>query len=238
MGNEQINDELNNQADVQELELEELELDFIEFDSELDDYVVVDNDGSKKSVNKRTVSDEMALKALKKKHLINEVLSILEIFAFAAVIAIIIVFYIIVNSTVPTGSMSNTIKAGDRVIGLRLAYLFSEPERGDIIIFKFPDNEEENYIKRIIGLPGDTVEIRSGILYINDEVYKEYYLREPMRVASYGPYEVPEDCYFVLGDNRNDSVDSRFWNNKYVHKSKIIGKALFKYWNGFAWLDN
>lgn len=222
------NEQLNN----------ELELDFIEFDSELDDYFLIDEKGRKRPVVTNTVSDGMAIRELKKKRFIREVLSIVQIFVVAAIIAFIISFYVIVNSTVPTGSMSNTIRPGDHIIGLRLAYLFSEPEREDIIIFPFPDNEEETYVKRIIGLPGETVEIIGGILYINGEVHLEPYLKEPMRVADFGPYEVPADCYFVMGDNRNDSVDSRFWVNKYVHRKKIIGKVIFKYMRGFAWLDN
>lgn len=219
------------------LESEELQLEFIEFDEELDDYFSTDNKGRKVSVSKHTVTDDMAITALKRKKLINEILSILEIFVIAAVIAFVISFYVIINSTVPTGSMSPTIKPGDHVIGLRLAYLFNEPERGDVIIFPFPDNEAETYVKRIIGLPGETLEIRAGILYIDGQVFREYYTKEPMHVADFGPFEVPKDCYFVMGDNRNDSVDSRYWVNKYVHKDKIIGKVLFKYWKGLSWID-
>ncbi|MGN0480393.1 MAG: signal peptidase I [Lachnospiraceae bacterium] len=225
--------QLNNES-----ETEELQLDFIEFDSDLNDYFLIDAKGRKKPVSSNTVTDTMAIRELKRKRFLREILSIVEIFAIAAVIAFIISFYVIVNSTVPTGSMSNTIRPGDHVIGMRLAYLFEEPDRGDIIIFPFPDNEEDTYVKRIIGLPGEKIEIKAGILYINDELYKEPYLKEPMRVADFGPYYVPDDCYFVMGDNRNESVDSRFWVNKFVHKKKIIGKVIFKYMKGFAWLDN
>ncbi len=225
---------------------DELDLEILEFYDDIDDYIQIgDVDEIFKDLNrtetkprpKTTVTDEMAVKALRKKKLFREIVSFAEIFIVAIILAYIISFHIIVNATVPTGSMSNTILPGDRVIGMRLAYVFGEPKRGDIIIFHFPDNEEEIYIKRIIGLPGDTVEIRSGRLYINDELYIEDYIREPMNDYSYGPYSVPDDSYFVLGDNRNHSIDSRFWTNTYVHKDKILGKAVIKYWKSLKFLD-
>lgn len=107
----------------------------------------------------------------------------------------------------------------------------SGPERGDIIIFKFPDDESQNYVKRVIGCPGDTVKIEGGKVYVNGELLEEDYLKETWTVAT-GPYtfEVPEDSYFVMGDNRNNSYDGRYWTNTYVKKSKILGKAIFRYW--------
>ena len=129
--------------------------------------------------------------------------------------------------------MENTIIPGDRLIGNRLAYLSSGPERGDIIIFYYPDNEEETYVKRVIGLPGDTVRIENAQVFINEEEtpLEEPYLKEEWTVAT-GPYtfEVPEGCYFVMGDNRNDSWDARYWTNTYVAEEKILGKAIFTYW--------
>jgi signal peptidase I len=114
-----------------------------------------------------------------------------------------------------------------------LSYLISEPERGDIVIFKFPDDESQKFIKRIIGLPGEKVVIEDGKIYINDaEVpLEETYLKEEWVVGT-GPYEfnVPEGCYFVMGDNRNDSNDARFWDNTYVTAAEIIGKAEFIYY--------
>lgn len=214
-------------------------------DDDFDDYFTIEDvDEAYKNlkqnsadVKKTSISDEDVINALRRKKRIKDIINFVEIFAVALVLAYIISFHVIVNATIPTGSMSNTILPGDRVIGMRLAYLFGKPERGDIIIFKFPDNEEEIYIKRIIGLPGETVEIRSGRLYVNDELYIEDYINEPMNDYSYGPYHVPQNCYFVLGDNRNHSIDSRFWNNTFVHKDKILGKAVFKYWKNFKFLD-
>lgn len=139
--------------------------------------------------------------------------------------------YVLINAVIPSGSMENTIMTGDRVFGNRLAYRFGEPERGDIVIFKYPDNEEELYIKRVIGLPGDKVEIRDGLVYLNDSAkpLEEPYLKETP-VGDYGPYQVPEDGYFMLGDNRNWSKDSRFWENTYVTREEVLAKAVFRYY--------
>ena len=161
----------------------------------------------------------------KPKSVLREVFSWIVV---AFVLAFIITHFIIIKAEVPTGSMESTIMVGDRLIGNRLAYLFSDPKRGDIVIFKCPDNEEETYIKRVIGLPGETIRIEDGVLYINDEVYEEDYLNEPM-LGSYGPFTVPEGHYFMMGDNRNHSWDSRKWTNHYVAKNKIFGKAWLRY---------
>ncbi len=163
-----------------------------------------------------------------KNKVIKEILSWVMVIAVAFALAFVVTNYVIIKAEVPTGSMKETIQIDDRLIGLRLAYLFSEPERGDIVIFKYPDNEEENYIKRVIGLPGETVEIVDGIVYIDGELYEEDYVNGKP-VDSFGPYEVPEDCYFMLGDNRNHSWDSRYWDNPYVAKDKILGKAWLRY---------
>ena len=154
-------------------------------------------------------------------------------FAFAAafIAAVLINSFILVNAQIPSGSMKDTIMPGDRVFGNRLAYVFGEPERFDIIIFKYPDDESQLFIKRIIGLPGETVEIHDGNIYINgsDEPLDDVETREPM-AGSFGPYTVPENCYFVMGDNRNNSRDSRYWEHTFVSEDEILGKAVFRYW--------
>jgi signal peptidase I len=151
----------------------------------------------------------------------------------AFILALVIKNYVIINATVPTGSMEDTIEPGDDLFGLRLSYTFSDPQRGDIIIFNFPDDETQKYIKRIIGLPGEKVTINDGLIYINDSTtpLNEPYLKEEW-VRSTGPYEfdVPQGCYLVLGDNRNDSQDARYWNNTYVTRDEIIGKAYIIYY--------
>ena len=149
----------------------------------------------------------------------------------AVAIALFVDNFLIVNAQIPSGSMENTIMTGDRVVGNRLSYLTKGPERYDVIIFKYPDDESQLFIKRIIGLPGETVEIRDGHIYIDgsSEPLEDVETKEYM-VGNYGPYTVPEGCYFVMGDNRNDSKDSRYWINPYVSKDKILGKAVFRYW--------
>lgn len=163
---------------------------------------------------------------------LGELVSWIMYFAVAIIIALFLKTFVIINATVPTGSMENTIMTNDCIMGFRLAYTISEPKRGDIIIFKYPDDETQKYVKRIIGLPGDNIYIENGEIYINGSVtpYQESYLKEEWVIAN-GPYEfqVPEDSYLVLGDNRNNSLDARYWTNKYVTKDKIIGKALFVY---------
>lgn len=170
---------------------------------------------------------------VEKGSVIREILSWVVPFVLALVVALVLKNYIIINADVPTGSMENTIMPGDRLIGNRLAYLKEEPERGDIVIFRYPDDEEDLYVKRVIGLPGETVDIRDGKIYIDDaaEPLPEDYLKEEWTVAT-GTYhfEIPEESYLMLGDNRNDSWDARYWTNTYVHQDKILGKAVVVYW--------
>lgn len=167
----------------------------------------------------------------KKSSFIKELLLWIAAIAAGILTAVFISNFIIVNAKIPSGSMENTIMPGDRILGNRLAYLNSDPERFDIIIFRYPDDESQLFIKRVIGLPGETVEIRDGSIYINgsDEPLQDVNIKEPME-GSFGPYTVPEDCYFVMGDNRNNSKDSRYWENTFVTKDEILGKAFFKYW--------
>ena len=162
----------------------------------------------------------------------KEIWEWVKIIVSAAVIALVLNNFIIANSKVPSGSMENTIMTNDRVIGSRLSYLFADPERGDIVIFHYPDNEKVYFVKRVIGLPGDTVDIYGGHVYLNgsQEPLMEEYIREPMVPDMPMHFEVPEDCYFMLGDNRNYSKDARFWTNTYVKKEKIIAKVLFRYY--------
>lgn len=169
----------------------------------------------------------------KAESIVREILGWVVPFVVALAVAVILKNYIIINADVPTGSMENTIMPGDRLIGSRLSYWKEGPERGDIVIFRYPDNEEELYVKRVIGLPGETVDIKDGLIYINgsEAPLTEEYLKEEWTVAT-GDYhfEVPEDSYLMLGDNRNDSWDARYWNNTYVQREKILGKAVVVYW--------
>ena len=166
-----------------------------------------------------------------KKETKKEIFSWIWTLAVAFVIALFLNHYIIVNANVPTGSMENTIQPGDRLIGFRLSYQKEGPKRGDIIIFNYPVDESEIYIKRVIGLPGETVEIKDGKVYIDgsETALDDSFIPEKMQ-GSFGPYTVPDNCYFMLGDNRNDSKDSRFWKNTFVRFDQIVGKAVVRYY--------
>ncbi len=192
----------------------------------------------------------------KKKEILAEVISWGKVILAALVTAILLNSFVIVNANVPTGSMESTILPGDRLIGFRLSYLFDEPQRGDIIIFKYPVDPEEIYIKRVIALPGETIEIRDAKVYIDgsETAIEEPYLKEHWIVENHGlTLEVPEGCYFVMGDNRNNSLDGRYWAGEavmnglasnveeaiekeycFVNEDAILGKAIFRYFPSFA----
>ena len=147
--------------------------------------------------------------------------------------------FVIVNAVIPSASMEPTIMTGDHIFGNRLAYKFKDPERFDMIIFRYPDDEEQLFIKRVIGLPGDTVEFRDGDVYINgaseplDDSFcsvTDATMLDPDRTMLDNPFVVPEGSYFVMGDNRLNSRDSRYWQNPFVSEKKILGKAFFRYW--------
>ncbi len=162
----------------------------------------------------------------------REILDWVEVIVIAIAVAFCLNSFIIANSVIPSESMENTIMAGDRVIGSRLAYLSKDPQRGDIIIFKWPDNEKVRFVKRVIGLPGETVDIIDGKVYINGSSVPldEPYLAEPMNPNETPMhFEVPEGAWFCMGDNRNHSLDARYWKNTFVYKKKILAKVLFRY---------
>ena len=122
---------------------------------------------------------------------------------------------VLYEAIIPSGSMYPTIAYPSLNFGYRLAYKISEPQRGDIVYFKRDtDNvaEQQVYIKRIIGVPGDVVEEKDGVFYLNGEVLKEDYLNEEPEKLNFGPFNVPDGCYFMMGDNRNHSYDSRYWD--------------------------
>ena len=158
------------------------------------------------------------------------------------------VTFLLVNATVVSGSMENTIMTYDRIMGNRLAYLFSQPERFDIIAFHFTEytgGEEIRriYIKRIIALPGETVEIIDGQVFINGgyEPLPDDFAHPDICSATWDfIWEVPEDHFFVIGDNRSRSADSRNWadSQRFIPRADIIGKVIFRYHPSIAWLGN
>lgn len=220
--------------------------------------------------------------------LLGEIIDWVKVIAVAAVLAFCLNNFIIANSTIPTGSMQDTIMAGARVFGSRLKYTFGEVERGDIAIFVYgykckgcgqsyretdegvcPNCGREDkknsvvyYVKRVIGMPGDHIEIRQtgtadasefhnirigknadgsnvevpiGTVYVNGEAITETYLPEPMIVDGQQfpavDVTVPEGSYYMLGDNRNNSLDARYWGEyNMVARDKMVAKVYFKYW--------
>lgn len=189
--------------------------------------------------------------------------------AVAILLFLVIRTFVVEAFKIPTGSMENTLLIGDWLLVNKAVYgaqvpftgirtpAFAEPERGDIVVFKYPLDESESYVKRVVGLPGDTVEMKGGELYVNSELQKEAYVRhiEPggdyyhpqfdwqkshlapaVDVSTYrptrddwGPIVVPEGNYFVMGDNRDDSADSRYWG--FVDRELIKGRPLFIYYS-------
>lgn len=222
-------------------------------------------------------------KQKKKKSKFRETIDFLLPIIIAVIVALLLKSFVFANAVVPTGSMKNTIGEGDRIIASRLAYINSDPERYDIILFYFPDDESQIFVKRVIGLPGETVTIVDGSAFITDKDgntyetdqsfitngdpigdYGPFYIPEKgetittdgvfcyaengMRVgysqfidkycdiSASGEYTVAENLYFCMGDNRNESHDSRFWDNTYVAENKILGEAKFKYYPKFETL--
>lgn len=170
---------------------------------------------------------------MKNKSFGAELLSWGKYFAFAVAAALAINNILIVNAKVPTGSMETTIMTGDRVIANRLAYIGNTPERFDVVVFKFPDDESQYFVKRIIGLPGEVVEIKAGQVYINNSPLDDSpYIRE-LADGDYGPFVVPATHYFMLGDNRRNSHDSKDWDNHFVAERKILGEVMFEYYPKF-----
>lgn len=135
---------------------------------------------------------------------------------------------------IPSESMVPTLKVNDKLIVDKLSYHFTNPQRGDIVVFSPTDNIKKSdpnlkdaFIKRVIGLPGDKVEVKGERLYINDQPQRENYIKEAP-YYQFAPVIVPPDSYLVLGDNRNNSYDSHFWG--FVPRDHIIGRAVVRFW--------
>jgi len=166
------------------------------------------------------------------KYLLRDVLSVV---ISAVIIAAALKAFVIDSRVVPTGSMIPTIQEGDRVIILELPYFLGKtPARQDVVVFSAPEEEEfekgEDLLKRVIGLPGDTVEVRDGLVFVNGEALDEPYINEQPTYNKLFEGTVPADCYIMLGDNRNRSDDSHLWENPYIPFSDIKGKVILCYW--------
>lgn len=156
----------------------------------------------------------------------NKMIRIMAECLVVFILGIILFTKILIHGVVPSGSMEPTLNVGDRCFINGLAYAKREPERGDIVIFKSDEMGGELLIKRIIGLPCDSISFQDGYIYLNGELVYEEYLPEDTETNSFRDFQVPEGCYFVMGDNREDSYDSRFWDNPYVEKEDIKGKMI------------
>jgi len=173
-----------------------------------------------------------------------------EAFVIAIVLALFVRTFVVQAFKIPSGSMIPTLLIGDHILvnkfvyGIKLPFTnttvipISRPDRDDIIVFKYPQDETKDFIKRVIGLPGDRVEVRHRQVYINDQPLTEPYAVHQDGVTSemevrprdeFGPVTVPTDSYFVMGDNRDHSLDSRFWG--FVKAEKIKGRAFLIYWS-------
>lgn len=172
---------------------------------------------------------------------------------FAIILLLILNRFFIINIYIPTASMENTIQIGDRLIGIRRGFWSKDIKRFDIVVIKDPFDEDRLLVKRIIGLPNETLKIENGKIYINnsENALTEQYLKEDWTQNCDGyMYDIPENKYLLLGDNRNDSLDSRLWDDKaesqgaadweeyaYISQKSIIAKVVFKYYPQFELLD-
>ena len=172
-----------------------------------------------------------------------------EAFLIAIVLALFVRTFVVQAFKIPSGSMIPTLLVGDHILvnkftyGVKLPFTtltllpLGEPDRGDIIVFKYPQDETKDFIKRVVGQPGDRVEIRQQQVYINEQPLLEPYAVHQAGNAfesssprdEYGPVTVPNNFYFVMGDNRDHSLDSRFWG--FVRQDKIKGRAFLIYWS-------
>jgi len=173
-----------------------------------------------------------------------------EAFAVALLIALLVRTFVIQAFKIPSGSMENTLLVGDHIFVNKFLYgyhvpytkgrilAFQTPQRGDIIVFVFPEDPSKDFIKRVVAIPGDMVEIRDKVVILNGEPLREEYTRFADGEMTDGfvrsrdnmpPVKVPAGEYFVMGDNRDRSYDSRFWG--FVDEDAVIGKALFIYFS-------
>ncbi|HIR28665.1 MAG TPA: signal peptidase I [Candidatus Choladousia intestinigallinarum] len=168
----------------------------------------------------------------KKRSIVREVISWIFYLAAVFLAAYLMVNYVAERTRVQGESMYDTLSDGDNLIVDKISYRFTSPKRYDIIVFPFQYQEDTYYIKRIIGLPGETVQIYDGDIYINGSRLEEDYGYEKIRNSGLAsePITLGEDEYFVLGDNRNNSSDSREPSVGNVTRDQIIGRAIFRIW--------
>jgi len=153
---------------------------------------------------------------------------LLQSLIIAILLATVIRLFVMSPFFIPSPSMVPTLQIGDRIIVSKMAYYFHPPQRGDVMVFKYPVDPSKDYVKRLIAVGGEVIALKNSKLYINGYEVPENYLPPGLRFSDYGPVRVPQGKYFMLGDNRNNSSDSRFWS--FLPENLIIGKAVFVYW--------
>lgn len=158
----------------------------------------------------------------------------LILIAIALCLAFIIRTFIAEPRYIPSDSMVPTLHTGDRLVVEKVSYRFHPPTTGDIIVFQPPEElqrrgypADQAFIKRVIGIPGNILKVTNGTVYLDGKPLTEDYIAEPPN-QPFPPVQVPEDEFFVMGDNRNDSNDSRYWG--FLPKQNIIGRATFRFW--------
>ena len=157
----------------------------------------------------------------------NKLTSFLSI-AIPFCLVLLLFKFVLLSAFIPTSSMFPTLSSPCWTLSNRLSYKFgSTPQRGDIVVFQRDNGEEKYYIKRIIGLPGDSIEIVGGQTYVNGELLDEPYLAEKTDDSVNLSFEVPEGSYFMMGDNRNNSYDSRYWEEHFVPLEFITAKMMW-----------
>ena len=168
---------------------------------------------------------ELQVEKKPKKSAIREMM---ESVVIAVLLAVIIRLFILEPFYIPSGSMEPTLMVGDRIIVSKVTYHLRDPKPGDIVVFKYPEDPSRNFVKRLFAVGGDTIEIKDSVLYINNQPVPEPYLPAGLKFADYGPEKVPLNHYFMMGDNRNNSDDSRVWG--FLDRNLIVGKAEVIYW--------
>lgn len=155
----------------------------------------------------------------------------IETILWALALALILRTFVVQAFWIPSGSMIPTLEIGDRVLVAKFWYTFSEPKRGQIAVFKYPVDPQRDFVKRIIGLPGETVSMKDGMVYVDGKPVDDGYVRNH-DYYDMEPVKVPKGQYFVLGDNRPNSQDARFWpdEHKFVPKNYFKGPAFVRYW--------
>jgi len=159
----------------------------------------------------------------------------LETIVVALILALIIRAFFLQVFWIPSGSMEPTLDVNDRIVVNKIIYHFREPKRQEVIVFRqiamegIPVKEKRDLIKRLMGLPGEVLEVKDGVVHINGVAVEEKHLLN-RDFSNYGPVTIPADSYFVMGDNRPASADTRFWQGKFLPKKNLIGPAFLRIW--------